>query len=56
MKALLWLMLLVPAIASADVLVRSCDMPGAGCTKWTWAQPANVKAAQVNHTGAPFVR
>lgn len=57
MKALPWLLLLLPALASADVLVASCVTPTAtGCsTVRTWVLPANATNVQVNRTGAPWV-
>lgn len=58
MKALLWLMFLTPALASADVLIASCASPSAtGCSvARQWVLPANVTNVQVlRGTSTPYV-
>lgn len=55
MKILAALLLLVPALASADVLVASCSALSAtgGCSSArTWVLPANATTVQVNRAGA----
>jgi hypothetical protein len=48
--------LLLPLVAQADVLVRSCPTAGTSCSATpTWQLPASAAAVQAQRTGAPFV-
>lgn len=57
MKLIAWFLLLLPAIASADVLVSSCPATSTtGCPPApTWVKPINAINVRVNRAGAPFV-
>jgi hypothetical protein len=58
MRLLIAIVLLLPTIASAEVLVRHCDTPTAtACAVPSiWVRPASAINVQVQRTGAPFVR
>lgn len=58
MRMMIALLLLLPSIASADVLVRNCDMPTLmGCSVAPiWVAPSKAINVQVNRSGVPFVK
>jgi hypothetical protein len=56
---ILWaLLILCPAIAGAEVLVRHCDTPTATACAVApiWVRPVSAINVQVNRSGAPYVR
>jgi hypothetical protein len=58
MSILLAILVICPAMASAEVLVRHCDAPTATACATTsiWVRPASAINVQVNRSGAPFVK